>query len=172
MRLFAIMASTNLCKQTSLWISNILEIEENQLKSSRLSLRERFSSKYLDWAEALPKFNGGIIQHLQAIRERQRVEAQEAYAETRSPQDMVLHLDRFLLVEIFLIEDFEELKDQLTRLFPKGSASMDGLGANRFEEFFDSANDLFSRRTQFIGHLTRKKENSFFYPSAVACLPG
>jgi hypothetical protein len=142
------------------------------LKSSRLPLRERISSKYLDWAEVLPKFNGGIIHHLQEIRERQRVDAQKAYAETRSPQEIFLHLDGFLMVEIFLIEDFAELKEQLEKLFPQGSASLDGLGANRLEEFFDSANDLLSRRTQFIGHLTRKKVNSFFYPSAVAQLHG
>jgi hypothetical protein len=70
------------------------------------------------------------------------------------------------LVELFPIEDYGELEQQLRRLFPGDKKLERGI-----EFIAGTAGQLFGGSWCSIGHIVRKKENPFLYPSALATLP-
>ncbi len=129
-------------------------------------LNERIGTKYLDVAEMLPNFKGGSIRLLQNARNRQRTSAQEAFMKTRPMEGVSLKFDQLLLIEIFPIEDYTSLEQQLQKLFP-GNQKLEEM----MDSFSDVANNLFSGGWSNIGHIVREKVNSFFFPFAVATLP-
>jgi hypothetical protein len=71
-----------------------------------------------------------------------------------------------LLIELFLIEDYDDLERQLLRLFP-GNRRL----KERIDSFSGAACDLFGGGWINIGHIVREKTNSFSLPFAVASLP-
>ena len=130
------------------------------------TLKARCGKQYLDWAEALPAFNGGRIKLLQTIRGHQREQAQKQFEKSRPQAGTVLHLNQLLLVELFPIEDYDELEQQLRRLFPGDKKLEKGI-----EFIAGTAGQLFGGSWCNIGHIVRKKANPFFYPFALATLP-
>jgi hypothetical protein len=77
------------------------------------------SKKYLSWAETLPSFNGGIISRLQFIQKLNREEADRAYEESRAPENTEIDLLSFTMFEMFNLEDFENIKPGLLKIFSK-----------------------------------------------------
>lgn len=76
--------------------------------------------KYLDWAEKLsPKFSIGVIPILQMIRERQRGQSKDAYNQSRPPQGTKLEYLSFRLIEMFHIEELDQLVEGTLHLFPE-----------------------------------------------------
>jgi hypothetical protein len=125
----------------------------------RLNIRS--SAKYLDLAEMLPKFNGGRIRLLQDIRSNQRTKAQEAFEKTRPMEGVSLQFDKLLLLEVFPIEDYDDLERQLLRLF-QGSRRLEEI----LGEFSGNAGDLFRIGWSNIGQITREQVNSPILPLA------
>lgn len=82
------------------------------------NIRLFLSSKYLDWAETLPKFNSGFIHRLQNIREHQRRVSEKEYERSRPPKGVELLFLYFRLIEIFHVEEFDKLQEGLIRLLP------------------------------------------------------
>ncbi|TVL99484.1 MAG: hypothetical protein CV087_17705 [Candidatus Brocadia sp. WS118] len=82
------------------------------------NIRLFLSSKYLDWAETLPKFNSGFIHELQIIREHQRRESKKEYERSRPPKGVEFLFLYFRLIEIFHIEEFDNFQKGLIRLLP------------------------------------------------------
>jgi hypothetical protein len=76
------------------------------------------SKQYLDFAESLPSFNGGLIAKLQEIRKSQRENSQYFFNEINSSQNREINLSRIHLIEVFNVEDFDELKIQIKNIFP------------------------------------------------------
>lgn len=76
------------------------------------------SKQYLDFAESLPSFNGGLIAKLQEIRKSQRENAQHYFNEINSSQNRGINLSRMHLIEVFNVEDFDELRIQIKNIFP------------------------------------------------------
>jgi len=129
-------------------------------------LRARFGAKYLDLAETLPKFNGGRIHSLQSIRELQRADAQKQFERSRPMEGVSVRFDRLLLIELFPIEDYDDLEQQLRRLFP---------GDRKIEETIDSiagnAESLFQAGWFNVGHIVRENAKPSLYPFALTALP-
>ncbi len=82
------------------------------------NIRLFLSSKYLDWAENLPKFNSGFIHRLQIIREHQRRESEKEYERSRPPKGVEFLFLYFRLIEIFHVEEFDNFQNGLIRLLP------------------------------------------------------
>jgi hypothetical protein len=76
------------------------------------------SKQYLDFAESLPSFNGGSIAKLQEIRKSQRENSQHFFNEINSSQNREINLSRMHLIEVFNVEDFDELRIQIKNIFP------------------------------------------------------
>jgi hypothetical protein len=129
------------------------------------SLKELAAAKYLDWAEILPQFNGGTLRRLQDTRAFHRKQSEKVSEQTRPPQGASLRWDRLFLVELFLIEEYNQLASKIQGLFSDPQR-----GDKDLKTFSDAAADLFAGNWVFLGHITRKKVNSFFYPRAVATL--
>src|SRR5947209_12149002 len=81
-------------------------------------IKNKLATKYLDWAESVPKTSQGFINVLQEIREQHRQDSQEAYKRSRPPKGVEVDFLYFRLVEMFQLEDFDSLKDGLIRLMP------------------------------------------------------
>jgi len=81
-------------------------------------MRVFLANKYLDWAEKLPQFGGGIIATLESIRKSQRRWSEEAFGKSRHPQGTEIEFLYFRMVEMFHIEDFEGLKESMIQLIP------------------------------------------------------
>lgn len=76
------------------------------------------SKKYLDWAEILPKSSGGIIHHLQSIRQHQRDRSSKSFDARRIPKDSRLLLKEVRLVATFQFEDFRLVQAIIKKTFP------------------------------------------------------
>jgi hypothetical protein len=72
-------------------------------------IRSTLGRKYLDWAEVLPKSNKGAIALLQITRRHQKKRSKRAYERSRPPQGSELEYLGFRLIEMFHIEDSEQL---------------------------------------------------------------
>jgi hypothetical protein len=81
-------------------------------------LRVTISTRLLDWAEALPRFSGGPISHLQLLRESQRTMSADAYERSRPPQGTECEFLYFRLIELYPIEDVDQMRIGLVSLFP------------------------------------------------------
>lgn len=77
-----------------------------------------FSTKLLDFAEGLPEVRAGVLHNLQYLRSHQRKQADENFDRFQIPKGTVIHLLGFHLIELFHIEDFNNLKNTLRSLFP------------------------------------------------------
>jgi hypothetical protein len=81
-------------------------------------VRASIGKFYLDWAEKLPKFGGGIIEELQSHRADDRRKSEESHKRSRPPDGIALDILFFRLIEVFHLEDFDKLQVGLKRLFP------------------------------------------------------
>jgi hypothetical protein len=136
---------------------------KQRLLSPIRSVRRLVAKKYLDWAEVLPSFNGGLLRYLQSLRKRQRRDADKANADTRPTSDLSMRFDKILLLEMFLIEDYDDLDRQLRRLFS-------GADVDRYlNDFSDSARDLYSGRWTVVGRIGKDPVTRYsFSPFAMA----
>jgi hypothetical protein len=80
--------------------------------------RVKLGRFYLDRVEPLWRFRGGTIAALQDLRAHQRRSAKTAFQESRFPDGVSVELSYIRLAEIFLLEDADQLKKGLRRLFP------------------------------------------------------
>ncbi len=83
------------------------------------SWRIKLGTKYLDFVEKLPQFGGGRIAQLQELRQFQRREAEEAFNGSRPPDGATLEVRTLRLIELFHLEDFDQLRTGLNQLFPE-----------------------------------------------------
>ena len=81
-------------------------------------IRQFLSKKYLDWAEVLPKFQGGIIQQLQTIREYQRKSAQNDFQRRIKPDEATITLKAIRIVVPFQFEEFQIIQKIVSKFFP------------------------------------------------------
>lgn len=86
------------------------------------------AKKYLDWAEDLPRFQGGLLRSLQRIREHQRKWSEDCYNDTRPPEGASIEFKELVLIDVFELEDFDRLSSGLKKLFPNLKSSKDSLG--------------------------------------------
>ena len=73
---------------------------------------------YLDCAEKLPPFGGGVVAMLQELRRHQRRDSNNAFTKSRFPENVTIELSYIRMAEIFLLEDTNRLKSGLSKLFP------------------------------------------------------
>jgi len=125
-------------------------------------LRNTLGRKYLDWAEKLPKFGGGVIAMLQQTREDQRKQSEDAYTRSRPPQNTEIEYLYFRLIEMFHIEDCDQLMEGLLHLFP--SLNEDWRIEHRyFLSFFRHQAGRISRSAYLnLGHIVREREGRLF----------
>jgi hypothetical protein len=116
--------------------------------------RVKLGSFYLDWAEKLPRFRGGIIAELQNLRERQRQDAKTAFQESRFPDGVSIELSYIRLAEIFLLEDTGQLKKGLRHLFPTINDKTGG--EHIIGDFTSFATGLTSAGWKTIGLIVRQ----------------
>jgi|UPI00037D2872 hypothetical protein len=88
------------------------------IKALGKSIRKLLSKKYLDWAEVLPKFQGGAIHELQLIREHQRKRSSRRFQNRLKPDNASITLNQVRLVVTFQLEDFGLVQRAVGRLFP------------------------------------------------------
>ena len=100
------------------------------------SLKERVSQLYLNLSEKLPKTKISFIDELKYFRENQKKGANEYLEKSKRPKDNDLSLHSFYLFEIFLTEDFSELRKSLDSLFAKGPSSS---YLTHYQSFLDNA---------------------------------
>jgi len=81
-------------------------------------IRQFLSKKYLDWAEVLPKFQGGIIQQLQTVREHQRKSAQSDFQRRIKPDEATITLKAIRIVVPFQFEEFQIIQKIVSKFFP------------------------------------------------------
>ena len=122
-------------------------------------VRYVISKYWLDMVETLPKFQGGVIAHLQHIRETQRNWAKRVYDKTRPIEGSEIELLAFQMYEMFNVEDFHSIQPRLFHLFPEA----DNEEKNSF--FSSSGNNLITDSLQKgwiqIGIIARKRDNLF-----------
>jgi hypothetical protein len=82
-------------------------------------IRVYLSRKYLDCAENLPQSRWGVVQRLKDIREHQRRVSENEYKESRIPQGMEIDYLYFRLIEMFHVEEFDNLQKCLIELLPE-----------------------------------------------------
>jgi hypothetical protein len=82
------------------------------------SIREVVSKKYLDWAEALPRFQSGPIHELQRIREDQRSISDRRNQNRSKPEDASITLNQIRIIITFQFEDFNLVRRAVGKLFP------------------------------------------------------
>jgi hypothetical protein len=135
------------------------------------NIRVFLSRKYLDWAEKLASKDSGIIHHLQTIRKHQRQRACETYNKTRLPEEINLYYLSFRLIEIFHLEEIDNLTRGLKSLFP-GFSSYFG-GENRFFSNLQSMSETISGTGYAtIGYLSRKDARHLYpYHRKIESLP-
>lgn len=88
------------------------------IKAIEKSTRELLSKKYLDWAEVLPKFQGGFIHELQLIREHQRKWSGRRFQNRIKPDNASIILNQVRSVITFQLEDFGLVQRTVGKLFP------------------------------------------------------
>jgi len=81
-------------------------------------IRLFISTKLLDIAERLPEVKAGALHNLQYLRSHQRERAEKNFKKYQIPNGTVINMLGFQLIELFHIEDFENLKLTLENLFP------------------------------------------------------
>src|SRR4051812_23287055 len=92
---------------------------EKRIAIFQTTMKRMLAAKYLDWAEVLPPFQGGIIHTLQRQRSNQRTQSARLYAESRPPDGATIEFQGLRFVMPFSIEKFDELEKGLYRLFSR-----------------------------------------------------
>lgn len=82
-------------------------------------IRVYLSRKYLDWAEKLPQSQWGAVKRLNDIREHQRRVSENEYKGSRIPQGIEIDYLYFRLIEMFHVEEFDNLQKCLIELLPE-----------------------------------------------------
>ena len=129
------------------------------------NVRLFLSSKYLDWAETLPKFNSGFIHRLQIIREHQRRESEKKYERSRPPKGVEFLFLYFRLIEIFHVEDFDNLQKGLIMLLP--GLQDDFYNRNFPTEFRHFTESISGGGYKQLGFICRKGERTAFFHEPV-----
>jgi len=120
------------------------------------------SSKLLDFAENLPKFQGGFIHSLQQIRETQRKWSKDTFQRTRPPEGTSVEYLGFWLFEMFHYEDFYELKRSIRSLFPEVDNTR---GGRTLDDFFENIGEkITSTGWTNIGKMVRP-DSKFLIPA-------
>jgi hypothetical protein len=126
------------------------------------NIRTAISRKYLDWAEKLPNRDSGLISRLQTIRKFQRQHARETHNKTRPPEGIELSYLALRLIELFHLEEIDNLIDGLNLLFPGFSNYF--MRENRFSSDLQSMSETISGTgCATVGYLSRK-DTRLFYP--------
>jgi hypothetical protein len=129
------------------------------------NIRAAIGKWYLDSAEKLTKFGCGTIRELRRIREHNRKQAEEVYQNTRLPHGVELNYLSFRLVEIFHLEEFDELQRGLIHLFP--SLERD-VFERRFSEYFRSHADSINEgiwHWPMFGYIYRDQKQRLIGPT-------
>lgn len=87
-------------------------------KFARKYYKEIISRKILDWAEVLPKFQGGFINELQSIREHQKKWSSRRFQNRIKPDNSSLTLKEIRFVVSFQLEQFFLIQRIISKLFP------------------------------------------------------
>ncbi len=108
--------------------------------------------KYLDWAEKLPKFQGGIIRSLQVRREYQRKCSERCYVSSRAPEGTDIKYKELVLIDTFELEDVVHLIAGLKKLFPNIKNVKESI-----EHIEKRSGSLWSSGTYRIGTVTKSR---------------
>lgn len=125
-------------------------------------IRLKLAKKYLDWAEALPQFQGGTIAWLQEIRKRQREHSEYSCNKYKIPENISVEYSFFCLAELFFIEDVKKLKTSMLKLFPNLDSSIE---EENFSNRIDNMAISMSSGSHFLlGNIVKKrKKNHYFF---------
>lgn len=127
------------------------------------NLRVLLSREYLDWAEKLPSRDSGLISRLQTIRKHQRQHAKETYEKTRPSEGIELSYLSFRLIELFHIEEIDDLIKGLNSLFP-GFSSYLGSKTRFTSDLKNLSETITGTGFQTVGFITSKENGKLFYP--------
>lgn len=120
------------------------------------NLKQILSNKILDLAEILPRFRGGTIASLQAIRERQRKWSTKRLEKRQAPIDASVELRQLTLIVTFEFEEFKTIQSGLKRLFPKNEKIL-----NFIKDLKKNENKINSLSWNNIGLIVKEKSRSF-----------
>lgn len=124
-------------------------------------IRLKLAKKYLDWAEALPQFQGGTIAWLQKIRKHQRKLSEDFCNKYKISEKITIKYVSFSLVELFFVEDVKKLKSNLLRLFPNLDSVIE-------EESFSETIDYLVKSMSSgsflpLGRIVKERKNNHYY---------
>lgn len=129
-------------------------------------IRQYLSKKYLDWAEALPKFQGGFIKKLQTIREHQRKTSNIVFKRRKKPDNVILIMKKIRIVIAFQLEQFQLIQKIVRKLFPNNEK------IRKFvKELKDEESSIHAMRWQNIGLIVKDEGLYFGEKQLVAILP-
>jgi len=120
------------------------------------SLKERLSKKYLDWAELLPKFQGGPIYKLQMIRAHQRKISIKYKQKRCKPDNSRIILSKLCIVTTYQLEDFGLMHRAIERMFPKNKKVSKFLNDLKKDE-----SSIYGSSWSDIGFITKEKKIRF-----------
>jgi hypothetical protein len=126
--------------------------------------RQRFSNKLLDWAETLPKFQGGPIAELQSTREFQRKHANDTQKRTERPEAVELNFIGFQMFELYQIETYNLVEDRLVKLFPE---LRDHYEREKLASIRNTIESFGPGSFNHVGVIA--KEKLFLVPSLICC---
>jgi hypothetical protein len=118
-------------------------------------IRRKIGKAYLSFFNRLPQFRGGFVRAFQDISEHHAKQAKETYENSRPPKQISLQFLYFRLIEIFNLEDFDQLRDGIFRLFPGLKDDF----FNRFSaaEFTSQAESIRGTASGMLGYVLRDK---------------
>jgi hypothetical protein len=115
-------------------------------------IKKALTRRALDIAEVLPKFQGGFLQRLQSMRQRQRKAAADLHTATRASSGIDVTYVGFRLFELFPAEEHDKLSTGLRRLFPTRQ-----YGFDEIDRFTSTAGEMFNGGWSNIGVLVRDR---------------
>lgn len=125
-------------------------------------LKVALGRKYLDWAESLPEFKGGVIASLQHARRFQRKEAEKSLERSHLPTGLSIRYSLCAQMELFPLESVDDLDSAIKGLFPKSWPEHDS------REFIRSAaRGLHEGDWCNVGVLVRESRYAFGPPVAM-----
>lgn len=131
------------------------------ISSTSNKLREKISKKYLDLAELLPNCRIKTISTLKLIREYQRKGSDRVYIDSRIPEGVDFELFGLKIIEVFNLNNFENLQKGLKNIFKKN----DGFFRRNYD-FSDIKGKLTGGGWYKIGCLVKKR--NFLIPNSVS----
>jgi hypothetical protein len=103
------------------------------------------------------------------MRKRQREHSEAAYQQSRPPQGTEVEWLYFRLIEVFHIEDYDELMEGIGRLFPE--MDDDFLQRPSLDELKRLDRRLHGRSWWFLGRVVRERRAGFYPPPPVREMP-